>query len=397
MVLSRNFLAVTLADFFVRTAYQLGKLLPLPLLAVQLGVGEAYLGLIVSISTLTGLLLKPIFGGLSDRWGRYGWLLLGTLWFIGIPFLYTFVENPEELFALRLIHGLATAIYGPVTLAYIAELSENRVAERLGWFSMARGLSYIIAPLLGGWLLTGLPPQEVFTYSGYIAAIALVPVLLLSLAPRLQPPCDEQERLPLLKDLGNKLYSGVRSLPVWLAGGIEALLYFGLYTVKVFLPVYALQQGIPIFWVGTFFAVQQAVHLLLNPLGGRLGDCIGYGKMLCSGFLLLSFAMLAFPWAIDVERLMLLAVLMGSISAFIIPSALAWVVHHNPSSQALGTKMGLVGSLKNTGKIIGPVAVGALIQWFGFAHSFYVLFVIFLIITFSLIIWECKTRPMGTM
>ena len=75
---------------------------------------------------------------LSDRQGRRVWLLAGTAFFVLMPFLYRFVSSPEQLMLIRVFHGLATAIYGPVTLASIAELRASGVAERLGWFGIAR-------------------------------------------------------------------------------------------------------------------------------------------------------------------------------------------------------------------------------------------------------------------
>jgi len=58
------------ADLIVRTAYQVGKTPLMPLFAASLGAGELLVGAIVSVSTMTGMVLKPIFGWLSDRWGR---------------------------------------------------------------------------------------------------------------------------------------------------------------------------------------------------------------------------------------------------------------------------------------------------------------------------------------
>ena len=111
-----------LADFVARSAYQMGKTPLLPIFAAALGASGAFLGLIVTVSTVTGLFLKPLFGILSDRWGRRVWLLIGACFFAFMPFLYRFIQTPEQLLVIRLAHGLATAIYGPVTLAYIAEV-----------------------------------------------------------------------------------------------------------------------------------------------------------------------------------------------------------------------------------------------------------------------------------
>ena len=174
---------ITSADFMVRTAYQMGKTPLLPIFAASLGANATFLGLIVSVSTLTGMLLKPIFGLLSDRWGRWIWLLVGTLLFIGIPFLYQLIHTPEELLFLRLVHGLATAIYGPVTVAWVMEHGQNsgssddNCAERLGWFSMARNGGYLLGPTIAAALLTVIEPATVFTVIGLMSSCALLPVL----------------------------------------------------------------------------------------------------------------------------------------------------------------------------------------------------------------------------
>ena len=60
-------------------------------------------------------------------------LLVALTVFAGAPFLYTFVETPEQLLALRLGHGLATAIFGPVTLAYVLEMSPVGQTSRLAY------------------------------------------------------------------------------------------------------------------------------------------------------------------------------------------------------------------------------------------------------------------------
>ena len=119
-----------LADFLARSAYQMGKTPLLPIFAAALGASGAFLGLIVSVSTVSGLFLKPLIGVLSDRWGRRVWLLIGAGFFAFMPFLYRFIHTPEQLLVIRLAHGLATAIYGPVTLAYIAELSRSEQGSR---------------------------------------------------------------------------------------------------------------------------------------------------------------------------------------------------------------------------------------------------------------------------
>jgi len=125
---------------------------------------------------------------------------------------YPFIETPQELLILRLIHGLATAIYGPVTMAWVIEQgqqqgnSSNNCAERLGWFGMARSGGYLLGPTIAAALLLVFEPSTVFTVIGLLSSCALLPVLLLkNSAPRnkpkfhsgnkLQRPCGQASRL----------------------------------------------------------------------------------------------------------------------------------------------------------------------------------------------------------
>lgn len=62
-----DFAKILGADILVRAAYQMGKTPLLPIFAASLGAHEAFLGLIVSVSTYTGMLLKPFIGLLSDH------------------------------------------------------------------------------------------------------------------------------------------------------------------------------------------------------------------------------------------------------------------------------------------------------------------------------------------
>src|SRR3546814_252439 len=161
----RGFWSLFGTDMIVRTGYQMGKTPALPMFAAAIGAGELMIGTIVAVSTMNGMLAKPLVGALSDRWGRRLWFFAALILFSGTPFLYQLVETPEQLLALRLFHGSATAIFGPVTLAMVAEMARSGRATRLGWFEMARAFGYLAAPTHAGWrLLTFDAPAPVFKY-----------------------------------------------------------------------------------------------------------------------------------------------------------------------------------------------------------------------------------------
>ncbi|MBI4642062.1 MAG: MFS transporter [Candidatus Tectomicrobia bacterium] len=361
----RSFAYIMLADFIVRAAYQMGKTPLLPIFARALGATDAFLGFIVSVSTLTGIVLKPFIGIFSDRWGRRRWLLGGTTFFTAMPFVYRFVHTPDQLFVVRIIHGLATAIYGPVTLAYVAEQSQGHIAERLGWFSIARNAGYIVGPAVAGWMMLTMDPISVFTAIGLLSSLAFLPILLL---PESALP-DRRRRSPLVKQALHALISGSKTPSVWLAGGLDATMYTALYAVKAFLPIYALSIGVNIAVIGSFFAVQEAVHILLNPWGGRLGDRFGYLLTVSLGMALVGAALPLLTFTYNSFVLMVPSLLMGVAQAVVLPSTVA-LVSQKVDQNNIGAGMGLVGTLENVGKVAGPTLAGVLIQSLGFTPTF---------------------------
>lgn len=404
---SRPFLNLMLADFIARSAYQLGKTPLLPIFAASLGASGAWLGMIVSISTITGLFLKPLFGILSDRWGRRLWLFVGAGFFVFVPFLYRFISSPDQLLLLRLLHGTATAIYGPVTLAYIAELARGRsLAAGIGTFEMARSGGYIVGPLLGGWLLLSLAAVDVFTLIGLLSSVMFLP--LLWLPPTRQAPAkpgdassapakNSHDRrslggwaLPAL-NVRAALTEAARLPAVWLTGGLEAAAFVALYTLKAFLPIFALEAGVSVALVGLFFSLSEAAHVLGKPVCGRLADKLGYLRAISLGMLLLAAAL---PLARSLEGgalFLLPAVLLGLAQALVFPAAKA-LIADDISADNLGAGMGVLGALQNVGKVAGPVLGGIAIGALGYGGALLALSGMLIAGTVLLWLWLWRRR-----
>ncbi len=408
---SRPFLNLMLADFIARSAYQIGKTPLLPIFAASLGASGAWLGMIVSISTITGLFLKPLFGILSDSWGRRLWLFVGAGFFAFVPFLYRFITTPDQLLLLRLLHGTATAIYGPVTLAYIAELAQGRsLAAGIGTFEMARSGGYIVGPALGGWLLLSMAAVDVFTVIGLLSCAMFLPLLWLPPARKAPVVPGDPSRAQRNKGEGlpgQQVLGGVGTMPalnlraalveatrlpaVWLTGGLEAAAFVALYTLKAFLPIFALEAGVSVALVGLFFSLSEAVHVLGKPVCGRLADKLGYLRAISLGMLLLAAA-LPLARSLDTGALFLLpAGLLGVAQALVFPAAKA-LIADDISADNLGAGMGLLGALQNVGKVAGPVLGGFAIGALGYSGTLLALSAILIASTLTLWLWSRRRK-----
>lgn len=359
----RDLWRITGADLLLRTTYQMGKTPLLPLYAAALGASDLLIGQVVSISTLTGLLLKPLFGLLSDRSGRRLWLFISLALFTVTPFLYRFVETPEQLFALRLFHGVATAIFGPVGLAYVAEMGPERRAERLGLFGMARGGGYLLAPTVAALLLTRFPPEQVFTIIGFASSLAFLPMAGMTARPVVS-------RRHFLFDLTAVVRALAASRAFRLAAALEMAVYVATYAIKAFLPVYALTAaGFELLLVGLFFSAQELVHLLTRPLGGRLADRLGHEIPVMAGLLILAASLLGLGHAQSGVSLLMAAAGIGLGLGLILPATLSLFSTEMPVA-SLGAGMGALGALRNLAKVAGPVAAGAILSQTGYSALF---------------------------
>src|SRR5262249_55221154 len=115
--------------------YDLGIIsVVLPAIAHELDLGVAMLGLIAS-STLIGIFFgSPIFGYLTDRYGRRMLFTIDIISFVILGALQLFVTAGWQLLVVRLLLGVAIGAEYAIGPAMLAELSPSHGrGERLGW------------------------------------------------------------------------------------------------------------------------------------------------------------------------------------------------------------------------------------------------------------------------
>ena len=361
-----NLAKIFVADFVLRFSYQMGKSPLLPLFAAALGAAEMLTGLIVAVSTFTGVLLKPFFGMLSDRSGRRIWLLISLVIFLVTPFLYQFISTPEALFVLRLFHGFATAIFGPVSLAYVAELADKNRATRLAIFGMARALAAFGAPLCAGLALTYLKPEKVFVLIGFMSLAAAVPLIILHESQNLAAKKKQSFSFHALASIRLSL----QTTGIWLAGFLEFLVFLVTYAVKAFLPFFIMsQEGGTVFQAGIFLSIQEGVHIIFRPIGGRVADKKGPGVALFLGLVMLAVGLAILPLMVEL-MILSAAIILGLAQAMVLPASVALLAAETQTGHR-GAGMGFYGALRNMGKVGGSVITGALLTEFTFSSVFY--------------------------
>jgi multidrug resistance protein len=135
-----------------------GIVVPLvPLFSRHFGAHGFVIGVIIASFSAMQFVFSPVWGRLSDRFGRRPVLLISTLGASGSYVLFALscgLENHAVALWMMVLSRVFAGVCGgniTVAQAYIADISppEQR-SKRMGLIGMAFGLGFIFGPILGG-------------------------------------------------------------------------------------------------------------------------------------------------------------------------------------------------------------------------------------------------------
>jgi EmrB/QacA subfamily drug resistance transporter len=136
--------------------------------------GADYYTWVVTIFLLTSTITVPIYGKLSDLYGRRPLLLIGISLFLVGSVLSGLSQTMWQLILFRGIQGLGAGALFPIALAVIGDLFTP--AERgkyQGLFGAVFGIAFLVGPGLGGFLTDNFSWHWVFFVNLPIGIIAL--------------------------------------------------------------------------------------------------------------------------------------------------------------------------------------------------------------------------------
>jgi EmrB/QacA subfamily drug resistance transporter len=109
--------------------------------------------LVTTIYLIVATVTVPIYGKLSDQFGRKPILFTGLLIFLSGSMLSGLAQSMEQLIAFRAFQALGDGALIPIASAVVGDLFPPR--ERAKWMGITTssyGLAIIVGPVLGGWL-----------------------------------------------------------------------------------------------------------------------------------------------------------------------------------------------------------------------------------------------------
>jgi MFS transporter, ACDE family, multidrug resistance protein len=249
----------------------------LPVLAADLKVAEAEIGLVMAAFTAPAIVLAPLFGILADLYGRR-WLLVFGLALFGLAGgAAALAPSYEWLLILRAIQGIGASALLPLTIVLISDiLPDDREIRGQGIKVALDRVGMIALPLLGGALAI---------LSWRAAFVPFFLIVLLALAAYMWMPETGRPGQDSLKQYLARTSRAIREPRLTLAfatGFLRFFLDYGLYT---YLPIIvALRYGASPAVIGILIAVS-AVGSIVTALGiGRVYGRVATEKLLALAF-----------------------------------------------------------------------------------------------------------------
>lgn len=360
----------------------------LPFYATRLGASPAFIGWMISSFSIAQLATAPLWGRVSDRYGRRPVLMVG-LGAAGLAYIvFGLADSVWLLLLSRIVQGAGGGTTG-VVQAYIGDSTDPADRARgLGWLSAATSAGVMVGPAIGS-LAVNLGPAA----PGFVAAgLCLLNVLF---AWRFLPESNLNQGRPR-RAIRAAVWHVIRHpfAPhprlIWIyAVGMGAFTSMTAVLALYFNYRFGITErtiGAVFVYTGFLSVVMRAVVL------GWLVDRLGETRVMRSGAVLLGCGLLLYTLPSDLWVMAFVIPLVPVGTALLFPSVTA-LSSHQSGQHELGQMMGVQQAFGGMARVVAPIVATAIYQALSPRDPFLFAAAIMLLVT--ILAFRVPTRARG--
>jgi len=329
----------------------------LPLYLASHGQTAAQIGMVMGITAIGALIMRPSAGRSVDQRGSLPIILFGQIVLALCLSAYFWFTSFIPLFMIRFLHGAAQSFYSTasVTFASSVETPQNTAAaiSLFTVFTMVGlGSATSLAPLLY---------LEISFFSLVGLSLASMGIAFAFAIGRAKPiaPVHDAERLP---------FSSVLHLPaVWAPTVCLFASNFVFSTLFTFVPLYAVSESV----IGySSFYVCFAIAVVFTRLGVQsLTQAFSAETVVTAASLLNILSALVILVAPSSLTFGLSGILVGLGFGIIFPALTVYVIQRIPPA-IKGTALSILTAAGDVGNALGAAILGLVAELFGFRWVF---------------------------
>ncbi|HEY7194862.1 MAG TPA: MFS transporter [Gemmatimonadales bacterium] len=356
----------------------------LPLYANNFGASATVVGLLAASFPVAQLVSSPVWGYVSDRYGRRPALLVGLGSSAFAYIVFGFAHTVWLLFLSRFVQGLGGGTTG-VVQAYVADAMLPRErAKALGWLSAATSAGVIVGPAIGSFMhrfgeaAPGLfasilvlvnvafawkwLPESRWAQAGVTPTMANGPRPSLTIGEAVRNIVQPAARV--VADPTRPV-----SLLIW----IYALAMLAFNALPPIFSLYLHDRfAITADQIGYFFMVFGAVGVLMRTAPvGWFNATLGEVRTMQFGTLLLFTGFVLVPLAPTLPLFIGAQILLPLGTALLFPANSA-LVSHRAHHDEIGLTLGVQQTYRGLAAIVGPVYAGGAYESWGQHIPFFI-------------------------
>lgn len=356
--------------------------------------------LVFSLQAIAMAVASPVWGALSDRWGRKPMVERALYGGAVLILAMGFARSAEELVALRLAQGLVTGVVSAGTTLVASVTPRDRLGYAMGVMQTGLWAGVSVGPVIGGLLeyLFGYRVAFVLTAALLLAGGVLVSTLV---RERFARPADQPGGMRgMAATFGHVLRApGVGTVLL-----VRFTAWLGRTMIVPFLPLFVtgLMAGAATAGIVTGLAigVASAAGTATSILLGRLGDRVGHRPVLIAGAAATAIAYVPIAFVTEPWQLVALYAVTGATIGGVLPSVsalLAQLTDRGEAGSVYGLDNAIVAAARGASPVIGGAVVGfAVAGREPVGQDYAVVFVVAAVLfalTAALAAWRVPRRP----
>ncbi len=341
----------------------------LPFYALRFNAEPWEIGWLIAAFSIVQLVVAPMWGRFSDRYGRRPAILLGLCTSAVAFVIFGFANSLALLLVTRLVQGIGGGTTG-VLQAYVGDSFEPRERSKaLGWLSAATSAGVMIGPAIGS-LSFGLGPE----YPGLIAAgLCLLNIAFawrwLPESPRHVERNAGEEGAGAVPAVRRSVRAAMvevmtkpkREVPrlIW----IYAVGMLGFMSMTSVMPLLLESRfGVSEKTIGPFFIYIGFLSILMRAVVlGKAVDRFGETRVMRAGAISLAIGLFAIPLPTFLVGTAIVMSFVPIGTALLFPNVSALVSFRAPEAE-LGQMLGVQQSFGGVSRVIAPLWATAAFQ-----------------------------------
>lgn len=365
----RNLIVLWFGQFLVMSGMTM--IMPFLTLYLQADLGLSdpheigiWSGAIFASNFVTAFLFQPLWGKLSERYGRKLMLLRSGFGMAIVMCLMGFAATPLHLLLLRLLNGVISG-FNPASIALVsATTPKDKLGFAMGTLQSGGIAGTILGPLIGGILADTIGYRFIFYITGASIFVASILVLFVVKERFDRQQAEQKKQMSVLAGLKQiVIVPQITALFM-----ITLLIQFANMSPMSLIPLYIQELNPELtnlaFFAGLVSSATGLSNMLASPVLGKIGDRIGAEKILLISLLGAAISFIPQAYASDVWHLLIARFFLGFFLGGLVPTVNALLGKYSPRGMETRT-YSFNSSFISLGNVIAPVAGGIVSGWIG--------------------------------